>query len=157
MGRQKNVTYWKNYNLDSVNIFWPVHLFKYGERRKCINYRIFKNHFKLEKYLIDLPDNLRKILTKFRCRNHRLVCRLNVDATKTSRPMRLCHYCREDIGDEYHYLLICSHFKNERKRYESKFWKRPSTFMLKKLMNDSNPDNIQKISLFIKCILTKFK
>ena len=29
--------------------------------------------------------------------------------------MRLCHYCHEDIGHEYHYLLICSHFKNKRK------------------------------------------
>ena len=43
-----------------------------SESRKCINYRIFKNHVKLEKYLVDLHDNLRKILTKFRCRNHRL-------------------------------------------------------------------------------------
>ena len=42
------------------------------ESRKYINYRIFKNHFKLEKYLVDLPDKLCKILTKFRCRNHRL-------------------------------------------------------------------------------------
>ena len=31
-----------------------------SESRKCINYRIFKNHFKLEKYLVDLLDNLRK-------------------------------------------------------------------------------------------------
>ena len=65
---------------------------------------------------------------------------------------------REDIGDEYHYLLICRHFKNERKKYvESNFWKRPSTSMLKKLMNDNKSDNIQNLSLFIKCILSKFK
>ena len=85
-----------------------------SESRKCINYRIFKNHFKLEKYLVDLPDNLRKILTKFRCRNHRLPtergCQENIPPD-----MRLCHYCREDIGDKYHYILICRHFKNERK------------------------------------------
>ena len=128
-----------------------------SESRICINYRIFKNHFKLEKYLVDLPDNLRKILTKFRCRNHRLPiergCQENIPPD-----MRLCHYCREDIGDEYHYLLIFRHFKNERKKYvESKFWKRPSTSMLKKLMNDNKSDNIQNISLFIKCILSKFK
>ena len=32
-----------------------------SESRKCINYRISKNNFKLEKYLVDLPDNLCKI------------------------------------------------------------------------------------------------
>ena len=31
-----------------------------SESRKCINYRISKNHFKLEKYLVALPDNLAK-------------------------------------------------------------------------------------------------
>ena len=46
-----------------------------SESRKCINYRILKNHCKLEKYLFDLPDTL---------------CRLNVDATKTSRPICVC-------------------------------------------------------------------
>ena len=107
--------------------------------------------------MVDLPDNLRKILTKFMCRNHRLPiergCQENIPPD-----MRLCHYCREDIGDKYHYLLICRHFKNERKKnVESKFWKRPSTSMLKKLMNDNKSDNIQNISLFIKCILSKFK
>ena len=70
-----------------------------SESRKCINYRIFKNHFKLEKYLVDLPKNLRKILTKFRCCNHRLPiergCQENIPPD-----MRLCHYCREDVGDD---------------------------------------------------------
>ena len=125
-----------------------------SESGKCLNYRIFKNHFKLEKYLVDLPDNLRKMLTKFRCRNHRLPIERGCHENNPL-DMRLCHYCPEDIGDEYPYLLIYSHFKNERKKYvESKFWKRLSTLMLKKLMNDNN---IQNISLFIKCILSKFK
>ena len=35
-----------------------------SENRKCIHFRIFKNHFKLEKYLVDLPDNLRTNFNK---------------------------------------------------------------------------------------------
>ena len=108
-------------------------------------------------YLVDLPDNFRKILTKFRCLNHHLP--IERGSNENIPPdLRLCHYCREDIGDEYHYLLICSHFKHKRKKLvKSKFWKIPSTSMLKKLMNDNKSDNIQNISLFIKCILSKFK
>ena len=64
--------------------------------------------------MVDLPDSLREILTKFRCRNHRLPiergCHENIPPD-----MRLCHYCCEDIGDEYHYLLIYSHFKKKEK------------------------------------------
>ena len=39
---------------------------------KCINYRMFKSEFKLENYLINLPFPSRKLLAKFRCRNHKL-------------------------------------------------------------------------------------
>ena len=61
--------------------------------------------------LVDLPDNLRKILTKFGCRNHSL----SIERGNIPPDMRSCHYCREDIGEKYHYLLICSHFKNKSK------------------------------------------
>ena len=58
------------------------------------------------KALNELPEELRKYLTKFRCRNHRLPieigCHKNV-----IRDMRICQHCRKDIGDEYHYLLCC--------------------------------------------------
>ena len=79
-----------------------------SESRQCINYRILKIIINFKKKLIDLPYNLCKIKKKCRCRNQRLPterrCHENIQPD-----MRLCHNCREDIGDEYNYLLICSH------------------------------------------------
>ena len=39
---------------------------------KCAVYRIIKNTYSFEKYLIELPLNNRISMTKFRCHNHRL-------------------------------------------------------------------------------------
>ena len=88
-----------------------------SESRKCINYRIFFNHFKLEKYLFDLPDTL---------------CRLNVDATKTSRPICVCAIIAVKMNI-FTYLSAATLKTKEKKIVESKFWKRPSTSMLKEL------------------------
>ena len=48
---------------------WNSHVF---ESNKCLNYRIFKKQFGFEKYLNNLPNKLKKNLTKFRCRNNLL-------------------------------------------------------------------------------------
>ena len=123
---------------------------------KCTNYRMFKLTFRLERYLIELPDQLCKSLTRFRCRNHRLPiesgCRENIQSN-----MRTCQYCLKDIGDEFHYLLSCSHFNNTRKQYiHPKFWNNPSTFQMERLMNIVSDDELKKLSLFIKYILAQF-
>ena len=123
---------------------------------KCTNYRIFKKIFTFEKYLTELPDQLRKNMTKFRCRNHRLPiesgCRTHV-----SRDMRICQHCRKDIGDEYHYLLSCPHFTTERAKYIKKTcWQKPSAIQLERLMNNTNSDDFRKLSMFVKFILSTF-
>ena len=40
--------------------------------RKCCSYRLFKEHFEFEEYLVKTPANLLKYLVKFRTRNNRL-------------------------------------------------------------------------------------
>ena len=62
-----------------------------------------ENTFGFEKYLTELPVNNRILMTKFRCRNHRLPIETGCRA-QTQRDLRLCFHCN-DIGDEYHYLL----------------------------------------------------
>ena len=69
---------------------------------KCKVYRI------IEKYLIILPLNNRILLTKFRCRNHRLP----IESGSRAQTL-LCFHCN-DISDEYHYLLCCPLFREER-------------------------------------------
>ena len=80
---------------------------------KCTVYRIIKNTFGFEKYLTELPVNNRILMTKFRCRNHRLPIKAGCQA-QTQRDLRLCLHCN-DIGDEYHYLLYCPLFREQRK------------------------------------------
>ena len=65
---------------------------------------------------------------------------INGTSLSTMADIRVCHYCREEIGEEYHHLITCSDLK---KYVESKFWKRQSALMLKK--HYSNSANIQKI------------
>ena len=81
----------------------------------CTKYRIIKITFGFENYLNDLPDLLRKYFTKFRCRNHRLPIEAGV-RSQVLRDMRVCQFCKTDIGDEFHYLLCCFNFKEERKK-----------------------------------------
>ena len=123
---------------------------------KCTVYRIIKTTFGFENYLNTLPQLLRKYFTKFRCRNHRLPIEAGV-RSQVLRDMRLCHLCQKDIGDEYHYLLCCSHFSEERKKYiYPKYWRRPSTIYLEELFRHTKGENLNKLALFAKCIICKF-
>ena len=45
---------------------------------KCINYRIYKDIFSFKDYLIQLSDNLRVVLTKYRCRNNKMPVEIGV-------------------------------------------------------------------------------
>ena len=48
----------------------------------------------------------------FRCQNHRLPIEAGV-RSQVLRDMRVCQFCKTDIGDEFDYLLCCVHFKEE--------------------------------------------
>ena len=48
---------------------WSEELFNSG---KCTNYKIFKTNLILEKYLLLTAPNIRKSITRFRCRNSKL-------------------------------------------------------------------------------------
>ena len=72
---------------------------------KCRNYRIFKTYFFLEKYLIFTAPNIRESITRFRCRNSKLLIVLGTFCG-ISRDRRTCTICHHrSIGGEYHYLL----------------------------------------------------
>ena len=58
----------------------------------CSNYKFLKNNLTLENHLIVLPENLRKILTKFRCRNHMLPIRKGC-FENVLKDMRICQFC----------------------------------------------------------------
>ena len=106
---------------------------------KCINYRIYKDIFGFEDYLIQLPDNLRVVLTKFRCRNNKMPVEIGA-RDNVPREQRICNLCDTgDIGDEFHYLFICKHLISHRKKYiQPVYLKHISTIKMHAIMNVNN-------------------
>lgn len=130
--------------LDSVN-----------NNRLCYNYRIFKLSLSFEQYLIELPFVSRVNLSKFRSGNNKLPAnkhKFNVTADKS------CPLCNTgDLGDEFHYILICNFFLNDRKKcINSDYYNPPNTLKMSELFNNNCCETRAKLCKFISIILKKF-
>ena len=78
---------------------------------KCLNYRIYKDEFKIGNYFVKLPTSLANFYCRLRCMNHRLPIEYG-RFFRVERAKRKCKLCNSgDIGDEYHYLFVCYFFK----------------------------------------------
>ena len=77
------------------------------ESPKCTNYRIFKSSYEPEHYLTDLTNNWSRILTKVRCRNHKLPIEIGYHHN-VERILRICtKYNINEVGDEFRYIFNC--------------------------------------------------
>lgn len=119
----------------------------------CLNYRIFKTYFTLEKYLLKLPGPMKKNLCFFRTRNHHLPVEtgkwFNIDFAD-----RKCNLCNDPLGDEFHYLLSCSSLSLQRKQYvKPYYYQQPNILKFSQLMNVSNIKELKNLSKFISIIL----
>jgi hypothetical protein len=140
-------------NKDQFNQTWSVQT---EESNKCINYRIFKNTFLMEPYLLSLPNKLRITFSKFRCRNTRLPIEVGAHLN-IPRSERLCIMCDlNEVGDEFHYLFNCSMFGEHRKLYIKKYyWNKPSAQKMTELLNSKNR-KLTNLCKFISLILAHF-
>ena len=114
---------------------------------KGINYRIFKNSITLESYLLKLPVQHFTNLAKLRTENHRFPCERGrwqgIDLVE-----RKCTY---DVGDVYHYIMVCPFFKDTREKYISKYYyRRPNTAKFNELMTCSREITLKRLSIFAK-------
>ena len=68
-----------------------------------------------------MNPKLRKSLTRFRCVSHKLYIETGRHGnSKRERQERICMYCNlNDIEDEYHFLLVCPLYKEDRKLYKN--------------------------------------
>ena len=124
---------------------------KVDESGKCINYKIFKTNIKLEKYLLTLPKTYRILFTRFRLRNHKLPIEIGAHRN-IPRNLRKCKTCNV-LGDEFHYLFVCTKFSPVRSTYIKRFYlKNPSTLKMHKLLN-SKGTSLLNLCKFIKIIL----
>ena len=121
------------------------------------NYSLFKDSIYQEKYLSILNITLAKIMLRFRSGNHKLpieVGRWN-DTALATRKCRLCQ--SSNIGDEYHYILECSFFHDERKRLISQYYyKRPNIIKFKQLLTTENESKLTRLAKFMKLIMSHF-
>ena len=125
-----------------------------ASQSSCLTYRTFKNEWKLEKYLL-LPDNADRInLCRFRCRRSKIPV---VILGRTNRNERIpyenrkCTICDlEEIGDEYHYVLICPFFQLQRQRYiEGHYYTDPNREKFSELMQSQNFNVLRKLAKVI--------
>lgn len=67
------------------------------------------------------------------------------------------------IGDEFHYILECTHFVKDRKEFLSKrYFENPNVLKLNELMNTCNEGKLKKncqdlLKIFLKSALPKNK
>ena len=112
---------------------------KMSQSSKGRNYHIFKENIELESYLKLIPKQLYIPLKKFRTSNHKLL--IEVDRWKnTLYAERKCSLCnKNDIGDEFHYLLTCPFFQVDRcYLLKSFFYRRPNILKFKALLTSTN-------------------
>ncbi|MEW8542872.1 MAG: reverse transcriptase family protein, partial [Candidatus Thiodiazotropha sp.] len=114
--------------------------------QKGRNYSIIKQDIVFEKYLITIPRSYWLSLFKFRTDNHKF-------PVETGRwhaieyAERKCNLCNlNDVGDNYHYLLICPYFTTDRKLYiHKKYYSRPNIIKYRELMAISDKDTLEKL------------
>ena len=122
----------------------------------CTNYRIFKTNFNFEIYLVKLRDCDRINVCKFRAGNHKLpISDKRYDPNSGNNSCNLC--AKGEKGDEFHYILVCPYFSQERKELIKKyFWKSPNCIKFLELFCTENFKELQNLSKLIKLILSHF-
>lgn len=109
-------------------------------------YSIFKEEFKLESYLLRLSIPERMYITKLRCSN----LKFPIETGRWSgvpREKRICHLCKNGLGDEFHYLFLCSFNAIEKLRalyIPSYYSNNPREYKLKGLLSLSATPSYRK-------------
>ena len=130
---------------------------KTEDSSKGKNYKLFKDNQQFETYLRILPKKTYIPLIKFRTGHHRLPVEVGrwEGVPLTERKCTLCE--TNDIGDEYHYLLICPTFVTERNSLlKPYYFRRPNILKYKQLLNNKNKNVLSKLSKFAKSIMNRF-
>jgi hypothetical protein len=115
-------------------------------------YRSFKSVFNTSHYLdIIHTENHRKALTKLIVSSHNL----RIESGRWERPTppaneRMCHFCLDKIEDEYHFLLECPNYANERSRLMPKYFRtRTSMYKCVELINSGKRKTIISLAKFV--------
>lgn len=116
----------------------------------CYCYRMFKQNFGQEPYFSLLPNEYIITLVKFLTTNNALpVNRLRF--TGILRKNRICTKCHlGDIGDEFHFILVCPFFSDIRGKYIPQYFcTRPNCYKYHELFTTKNKALLLNLRCFI--------
>lgn len=127
---------------------------------RCRLYREIKESYNMADYLrYNISATLRSSLTKIRLSSHRFM----VERGRWAKPKiqyvdRKCTLCTSnDIQDEYHMLIQCPQFKDEREKYIKRYYYvRPSMYKFVQLVNSSNKKERFRFMIFLKLVIGKY-
>ena len=122
----------------------------------CTNYRLMKVSFHLEFYLKNMDYDLRINISKFRTGSHNLP----ISDRRYNPPddRNVCPLCHSDVGDEYHYVMICTGLNHIRCKYISQqLLVRPNVLKFQQLFSSKNITTLTKLSKFLKIIMHIFR
>ena len=124
-------------------------------------YQKIKSDLSCEKYLLCIASpNLRQVLAKFRCSDHKL----RVETGRHEglvRELRFCEACFKDgnklIDDEYHMLVECKNLAELRAKYLPKFYlNNPSEVKCIELISTKSNYLLKAIALFLKAAMKRY-
>ena len=123
----------------------------------CCNYRMFKTVFQHERYIDKLPQHLMYPLLHFRTLNHRLPVQTG-RTNNIDRGRRLCSKCdMNDVGDEFHYIMLCPYFTESRQKFIGKKYYMPANSMkFHNLFTSDNKRKLSNLSHFTNIIMKEF-
>ena len=121
------------------------------------NYNVYKDSIQLEPYILALPYKLYINMIRFRTGNHKLPIEIgrwnNVDIDD-----RKCNLCTSNlIGNEFHYLLQCLYFKQDRLiMIPACYWERPNILKYRNILCSNNETCLVNLSKFMGIIMKMF-
>ena len=126
-------------------------------KKTCGMYKLMKATDGIENYLIQLPYQQRRSISRFRCRNNKLPITHGRDVEIDVDEM-FCPYCDYDVlGDEFHYLFVCEYFSQERNMYIDEKWTiSPQLHFIHDVFQGNDSRDLRNLALFIDIIVEAF-
>ena len=127
------------------------------ENSQCLNYRIFKQSNRYEKYFDILIDFEAKSLCKFRCLNHKMPI-VTGRHKNIPRNERFCNLCNKNqIGDSIIFFNVVSSLKNEKTHYKTLLLEIPKHFKMDELFNSKKKSILSNLAKFCRIVLINLK
>ena len=118
------------------------------------NYRLFKNVFQSERYLLILPQQFSLSFLHFRTLNHRLPIQRG-RFIGVLRKERVCNLCNNgDIGDEFHYVFQCNYFNNDRNNLIPSYYRnKPNVIKFFELFTTTKKKTLIQLARFLQLVM----